>query len=100
MKNVHEKRVSCKVNITSFLKYITGSLIFLCGGESEVFELVKEHLEAMGKASYLLGEVGQGSRIKLVVSFYKYDFNRLINLSRFVLLLYTYTCVCNLQLCI
>jgi len=46
----------------------TGTLIFLCGGEQEIFDLVTPALSAMGKASFLFGPVGQGSRMKLVVN--------------------------------
>ena len=48
----------------------TGTLIFLCGGPEEIFEdlEVKAGLDAMGKASFYLGEVGSGSRMKLVVN--------------------------------
>lgn len=46
----------------------TGTLIFLCGGDPEVYAAASEHLDAMGKAKYLFGEVGQGSRVKLVVN--------------------------------
>lgn len=45
-----------------------GLLIFLCGGEQEVFDKSKEALEAMGKASFLFGTVGKGSQVKLVVN--------------------------------
>mmetsp|Transcript_10004 Transcript_10004/g.17372 ORF Transcript_10004/g.17372 Transcript_10004/m.17372 type:complete len:294 (-) Transcript_10004:19-900(-) len=46
----------------------TGTLIFLCGGDAEVFESQAAALDAMGKAKFLLGPVGQGTRIKLVVN--------------------------------
>ena len=46
----------------------TGTLIFLCGGDESVFERVKPGLDAMGKASFFFGDVGQGSRVKLVVN--------------------------------
>merc|ERR1711871_815009 len=46
----------------------TGTLIFLCGGDEAVYERVKPGLEAMGKASFFFGPVGQGSRVKLVVN--------------------------------
>ncbi len=46
----------------------TGTLIFLCGGPDDVFADAKVGLTAMGKASFLLGPVGAGSRMKLVVN--------------------------------
>lgn len=47
-----------------------GQLIFLCGGDQAVFESadVKAGLESMGKASFLFGPAGQGTRVKLVVN--------------------------------
>jgi len=46
----------------------TGTLIFLCGGEPEVYQKALPGLEAMGKANFLLGPVGAGSKMKLVVN--------------------------------
>ncbi len=46
----------------------TGTLIFLCGGDADVYETALPGLEAMGKANFLLGDVGAGSRMKLVVN--------------------------------
>jgi glyoxylate/succinic semialdehyde reductase len=46
----------------------TGTLIFLCGGEEKVFDEVKWGFDAMGKASFHFGEVGQGSKVKLIVN--------------------------------
>mmetsp|Transcript_5961 Transcript_5961/g.6559 ORF Transcript_5961/g.6559 Transcript_5961/m.6559 type:complete len:192 (+) Transcript_5961:156-731(+) len=46
----------------------TGQLIFLCGGDSDLFEYASDALQAMGKAKFLCGPVGQGSRLKLVVN--------------------------------
>lgn len=46
----------------------TGQLIFLCGGEEDIFQRVSPALDAMGKAKFLFGAVGQGSRVKLVVN--------------------------------
>jgi len=48
----------------------TGQLIFLCGGDEDVFknEVVSQSLDAMGKAKFYFGPVGQGSRVKLVVN--------------------------------
>lgn len=47
-----------------------GQLIFLCGGDQAVFDSadVKAGLESMGKASFLFGPAGQGTRVKLVVN--------------------------------
>eukprot|EP00568_Trieres_chinensis_P000300 CAMPEP_0183307518 /NCGR_PEP_ID=MMETSP0160_2-20130417/17791_1 /TAXON_ID=2839 ORGANISM="Odontella Sinensis, Strain Grunow 1884" /NCGR_SAMPLE_ID=MMETSP0160_2 /ASSEMBLY_ACC=CAM_ASM_000250 /LENGTH=308 /DNA_ID=CAMNT_0025471123 /DNA_START=138 /DNA_END=1064 /DNA_ORIENTATION=+ len=46
-----------------------GQLIFLCGGSKDVFDEVEGGaLKAMGKASHFLGEVGYGTRAKLVVN--------------------------------
>ena len=36
-----------------------GALVFLCGGDKPLFEQVSAELEAMGKASFYYGEVGQ-----------------------------------------
>ena len=48
----------------------TGALIFLCGGDEEVFAdpNIKAGLEACGKASFHFGPVGSGSRMKLIVN--------------------------------
>jgi len=48
----------------------TGQLIFLCGGSKELFDnqIVQDGFKAMGKAHYYFGEVGQGSKVKLVVN--------------------------------
>ena len=46
----------------------TGTLIFLCGGDAAIFEAASPGLQAMGKASFLLGPVGAGSKMKLVVN--------------------------------
>jgi len=45
-----------------------GQLIFLCGGDQNIFDELLHALSAMGKASFLLGPVGQGTRMKLVVN--------------------------------
>jgi len=45
-----------------------GLLIFLCGGDEATFSAVKPALDMMGKASFLFGDVGQGSRVKLIVN--------------------------------
>ncbi len=46
----------------------TGQLIFLCGGSKAAFDLVSTYLDAMGKAKYFLGPIGQGSKMKLAVN--------------------------------
>jgi len=46
----------------------TGTLIFLCGGDSALFESQAPLLDAMGKAKFLFGDVGQGTNVKLVVN--------------------------------
>lgn len=47
----------------------TGSLIFLCAGSKDLFdEVLPNGLAAMGKASHFLGEIGRGTRAKLVVN--------------------------------
>lgn len=48
----------------------TGQLIFLCGGDDAAYnnDVVSKSLDAMGKAKFLFGPVGQGSRVKLVVN--------------------------------
>jgi glyoxylate/succinic semialdehyde reductase len=45
-----------------------GQLIFLCGGEESVYNEIGQALDAMGKAKFLFGPVGNGSRVKLVVN--------------------------------
>lgn len=47
-----------------------GQLIFLCGGEEALFNQpdIAAALDAMGKAKFYFGPVGQGSRVKLVVN--------------------------------
>jgi 3-hydroxyisobutyrate dehydrogenase-like beta-hydroxyacid dehydrogenase len=46
----------------------TGNLIFLAGGDQALFDSIAEDLEAMGKSSFYLGEVGAGTRMKLCVN--------------------------------
>jgi len=47
----------------------TGQLVFLCGGNKEVFDsLAETDLKCMGKSAHFLGEVGKGTRMKLVVN--------------------------------
>lgn len=45
-----------------------GQLIFLCGGDKPLFESIASELDAMGKKSFYFGEVGSGTRMKLVVN--------------------------------
>jgi len=45
-----------------------GTLIFLAGGDRDLFEEALPALEVMGKKSHYLGAVGQGARMKLVVN--------------------------------
>ena len=46
----------------------TGNLIFLCGGDEDVYKSNIPALEAMGKAKFFFGDVGTGSKMKLVVN--------------------------------
>ena len=46
-----------------------GALIFLCGGDKALFsEIEKNDLDAMGKASFYFGDIGAGTKMKLVVN--------------------------------
>jgi len=46
-----------------------GTLIFLCGGNKNLYEEVKPLFEkVMGKASFHLGDVGKGSTMKIIVN--------------------------------
>jgi 3-hydroxyisobutyrate dehydrogenase-like beta-hydroxyacid dehydrogenase len=45
-----------------------GTLVFLCGGDEEVFQYAEPGLTAMGKAKFLFGPAGQGTRVKLIVN--------------------------------
>ncbi len=45
-----------------------GTLIFLAGGDPELYEEAAAAFEVMGKKSFFLGDVGQGARMKLVVN--------------------------------
>ena len=44
----------------------TGELIFLCGGDKQKFDNIKNLLDTMGKKSLYLGEAGKGSAMKMV----------------------------------
>ncbi|KAJ8599172.1 hypothetical protein CTAYLR_008564 [Chrysophaeum taylorii] len=46
----------------------TGNLIFLCGGDRALYEVVRPELGIMGKANFYFGEIGAGSKMKLVVN--------------------------------
>mmetsp|Transcript_91895 Transcript_91895/g.259575 ORF Transcript_91895/g.259575 Transcript_91895/m.259575 type:complete len:295 (-) Transcript_91895:104-988(-) len=46
----------------------TGQLIFLAGGDEALFQEAGADLDAMGKAKFYFGPVGQGTRMKLVVN--------------------------------
>ena len=46
----------------------SGQLVFLCGGDQPLFESIATELDAMGKKSFFFGEVGSGTRMKLVVN--------------------------------
>ncbi len=45
-----------------------GQLVFLTAGEKALFDLALPKLEAMGKASFFLGDTGKGTEMKLVVN--------------------------------
>lgn len=47
----------------------SGTLIFLCGSNDETdYNAIAPALNAMGKAKFYFGEVGQGTKVKLVVN--------------------------------
>jgi len=46
----------------------TGTLIFLCGGDEAVYQQALPGFKVMGKADFLFGPVGSGSKMKLVVN--------------------------------
>lgn len=45
-----------------------GQLIFLAGGDKALYDTVAPELDAMGKKSFHFGEVGAGTKMKLVVN--------------------------------
>ena len=45
-----------------------GQLIFLAGGDKALYDMVTPELDAMGKKSFHFGEVGAGTKMKLVVN--------------------------------
>eukprot|EP00614_Pseudopedinella_elastica_P003071 CAMPEP_0172585006 /NCGR_PEP_ID=MMETSP1068-20121228/4502_1 /TAXON_ID=35684 /ORGANISM="Pseudopedinella elastica, Strain CCMP716" /LENGTH=607 /DNA_ID=CAMNT_0013379333 /DNA_START=199 /DNA_END=2022 /DNA_ORIENTATION=- len=45
-----------------------GQLIFLCGGSASLYEQVSPELDLMGKAKFLFGATGAGTKMKLVVN--------------------------------
>ena len=40
----------------------------MCGGDESIYNSVLPQLQAMGKASFHLGGVGQGTKMKLIVN--------------------------------
>lgn len=53
------------------IEYIDGAqgqLIFLAAGDEPLFTEVGPQLDAMGKASFYLGQTGKGTEMKLVVN--------------------------------
>jgi len=46
----------------------SGQLVFLAAGDKAVFDQVNSELSLMGKASFFLGEIGNGTKMKLVVN--------------------------------
>lgn len=47
---------------------IQGELIFLTAGDKSLYETAKPLLDVMGKATFYLGDVGHGARMKLVAN--------------------------------
>lgn len=45
-----------------------GTLVFLCGGDEDLFKEVRPLLEVMGKEIFYFGAAGRGARMKLVVN--------------------------------
>ncbi len=45
-----------------------GALIFLCGGDEELYRRAMPMLDEMGKLSVYLGKIGNGAKMKLVVN--------------------------------
>lgn len=45
-----------------------GELIFLCAGDEKLYSAVATDLDAMGKAKFFFGKVGNGTRCKLCVN--------------------------------
>jgi len=46
----------------------TGQLIFLCGGDAYLYQKIESELNIMGKAHFIFGDVGSGTKMKLVVN--------------------------------
>ncbi|PZP49226.1 MAG: NAD(P)-dependent oxidoreductase [Pseudopedobacter saltans] len=46
-----------------------GSLLFLVGGDKDIFERITPILDAMGKKNYYLGAVSQGNKAKLAINY-------------------------------
>lgn len=45
-----------------------GKLVFLCGGDKDVFDMCQSILDTLGKKAFFLGETGQGAKMKIVVN--------------------------------
>jgi len=45
-----------------------GTLVFLCGGDEDLYRDVKPLLDVMGKEAFYFGDAGRGARMKLVVN--------------------------------
>ena len=45
-----------------------GALIFMAAGDEALFDRIQGPLDVMGKASFFLGEVGAGAKMKLIVN--------------------------------
>lgn len=45
-----------------------GTLVFLCGGDEDLYRDVKPLLDVMGKEAFYFGAAGRGARMKLVVN--------------------------------
>eukprot|EP01041_Mallomonas_annulata_P003263 gene3263-6454_t len=46
----------------------TGQLIFLAAGDKSLFESCQPYFKAMGKSNHYVGEIGEGTKMKLVVN--------------------------------
>lgn len=46
----------------------SGQLVFLCGGDEQLFSSCASDLDAMGKAKFFFGKAGAGTRMKLIVN--------------------------------
>ena len=51
-------RLIQQIDVASILMFaLQGTLIFLCGGDKELYEYASPLLDVMGKAKFFLGEV-------------------------------------------